>query len=186
MTTYTHTSSTRGWRHLRAHLRAYLAGVGATTALTAGALVAFLSLATFVAFKGLPLGGSSDDAGAAYLGSNAGAAPATAAAALAAARAAVAKDPVPGSRAGGSGSGPGGSGGGHNSVVGRLSHGGGHDRRPGDEHLRRVTHDDGEVGRRRRVPRRAPPTGPSAAAVTGTIERFLGGHVPARDRRARR
>ena len=86
MTTYSHTASTRRFGHLRAHLRAYLVGIGATTALTTGALVVFLSLATFVAFKGLPLGGSSDDAGAAYLGSNAPA-PATAAAALGAARA---------------------------------------------------------------------------------------------------
>ncbi len=114
--------------HVRAHLSAYLVGIGATSALTAGAVVVFLSLATFVAFKGLPLGGSSDDAGAAYLGSNA---PATAAAALGAARAAVAKDPVPGTRGGGSGPGPGGAGGGHNpgggsnSAVGGVSGGGG-------------------------------------------------------------
>jgi hypothetical protein len=126
MTTYSHTASTPRF----GHLRAYLVGIGATTALSAGALVVFLSLATFVAFKGLPLGGSSDDAGAAYLGSNAPAA-ATAAAALGAARAAVAKDPVPGTRGGGSGSGPGGSGGGHNSgggsnsAVGGVSGGGG-------------------------------------------------------------
>ena len=54
MTTYTHTSSTRSrWPSAR------LSGLvlGATAALTAGALVVFLSLATFVAFKGLPLGG---------------------------------------------------------------------------------------------------------------------------------
>jgi hypothetical protein len=57
--------SLRPW----AHLRAYLAGVGATTALTSGALVVFVSLATVVAFKGLPhpFGGWSDNAGAAYL-----------------------------------------------------------------------------------------------------------------------
>ena len=70
MTTYTHTGQTPRFGHLRSHMRAYLFGAGATTALTAGALVVFLSLATFVAFKGLPFGGSSDNAGAAYLGSN--------------------------------------------------------------------------------------------------------------------
>ena len=87
--------------HVRAHLRAYLVGVGATSALTAGAVVVFLSLATFVAFNGLPsLGGSSNDAGAAYLSSNASTPPTVAAAALAAARGAVAKDPVPGARPG--------------------------------------------------------------------------------------
>src|SRR5436190_19889856 len=119
MTTYTHTASTPRFGHLRAHLRAYLVGVGATTALIAGAMVVFLSLATFVAFKGLPFAGPSDDAGAAYLGSNAGAAtaPASAAAALGAAHAAVASDPVPGSHAGGSGSG-GGSGGSQQSGGG--------------------------------------------------------------------
>ena len=128
MTTYTHIGTNPRLGHLRAHLRAYLVGFGATTALTAGALVVFLSLATFIAFQGLPLGGSSDDAGAAYLGANATAAPTAAAAALGAAPAAVAKDPVPGSHAGGSGS-SGGSAGGHrsgggNSPGGDLSGGG--------------------------------------------------------------
>jgi hypothetical protein len=101
---------------LRSHLSPYLAGVGATGALTAGAVVVFLSLATFVAFRGLPsLAGSSDNAGAAYLTSNSGG-PQAAAAALDAARAAVATDPVPrahwagsslalGSRGGGSSAG---------------------------------------------------------------------------------
>ena len=60
MTSLAHTASTPRFRQPRGHLRAYLAGVGATTALTSGALVVFLSLATFVAFKGLPFGGSSD------------------------------------------------------------------------------------------------------------------------------
>ncbi len=63
MTTYTHTASSPRFAHLRAHLPAYLVGIGATAALTAGALVVFLSLATFVAFNGLPFGGSSDDVG---------------------------------------------------------------------------------------------------------------------------
>src|SRR2546423_8475107 len=96
MTSLAHTPSS-----LRpSHLRAYLFGAGATTALTAGALVVFLSLAAFVAFKDLPLGGSSDDAGAAYLDSSTGAAPRSAAAALGAGHASVARDPVLGSHAG--------------------------------------------------------------------------------------
>jgi hypothetical protein len=102
MTTYTHTSSTRR----AGHLRAYLAGAGATAALTAGALVVFLSLAAFVAFNGLPFGGfgDGDGAGEAFLGSSpsGAAAPATAAAALRGAHAAVARDPLHGSRAPGS------------------------------------------------------------------------------------
>ena len=126
MTTYTHIASSPRFGHLRAHLRTYLAGVGATTALIAGALVAFLSVSTFVAFKGLPFAGPSNDAGAAYLGSDASAAtaPAAAAAALAAAHAAVTKDPVPGSHGGGSGSG-GGSGGSNQSGGGNNAPGGG-------------------------------------------------------------
>ncbi len=112
--------------HLRAHLGTYLVGIGATTALTAAALVGFLSMATFVAFNGFPFGGSSNDAGAAYLEPNGSAAPAATAAgaALAAARAAVARDPVPGSRAGGPGSGTGADSGGGNSPGGGPSGGG--------------------------------------------------------------
>ena len=95
MTTYSPTASAPSPRaapsprfgHLHTHLRTYVAGVGATAALTAGALVAFLSLATFVAFNGLPFGGSSDDAGSAYLESSLSAAPTAAAAALGAAAA---------------------------------------------------------------------------------------------------
>jgi hypothetical protein len=110
--------------HVRAHLGAYLFGVGATSALTAGAVVVFLSLATFVAFNGLPsLGGSSNDAGAAYLSSNASTPPTAAATALGAARGAVAKDPVPGAHLG-SGSSGGSSGGGKSSGGGNSSGGG--------------------------------------------------------------
>src|SRR3954465_320735 len=73
--------------------RTYLIGAGATAALTAGILVVFLSLATYVAFNGLPFGGGANgDAGAAYLDSNV--APAEAGAALGAAHAAVVKSPV--------------------------------------------------------------------------------------------
>src|SRR6476619_4796531 len=94
MTALAHTASAPRLGHLRVHLRAYLAGVGATPALTSAALVAFLSLATFVAFTGVPFGGSSVGGGSAYLGSNASAAPTAAAAALGAAPGAVAKHPV--------------------------------------------------------------------------------------------
>jgi hypothetical protein len=98
--------------HLRAHLRTYLAGVGATAALTAGALVAFLSLATFLAFSGFPSAGPSSDAGAAYLGSSGTAAARSAAAALGVGHAAVTKGALTGARGGGPGSSGGANGGG--------------------------------------------------------------------------
>ena len=127
MSTYTHAASSS-----RSYLRAYLVGVGATAALTAGALVAFLSLATFVAFNGLPFGGSSDDVGAAYLDSGTSAAPTAAGAALGTAPGAVARDPVRGSRgsavkasSGSGGSRSGGSGGGDPSGKGPSGSGGG-------------------------------------------------------------
>jgi hypothetical protein len=95
MTTYTQTAS--GPRaHLRSHLGSYVAGVGATSALTAGALVVFLSVSTFVAFNGSPFGESSDGAGAAYLEPISIAA-SKAGAALGGAPGAVAKDPARGS-----------------------------------------------------------------------------------------
>jgi hypothetical protein len=101
LTTLAHTESTRP-AHPRAHLSAYLIGAGATAAMIAGVLVAFLSMTTFLAFNGLPFGGFSDDSGAAYLDSSAGpsAAPRSAAIPLGAAHAAVTKDPVRGSHAG--------------------------------------------------------------------------------------
>jgi hypothetical protein len=114
------------------HLGAYVAGVGATTALIAGALVVFLSLATFVAFRGLPLGGSGDDAGAAYLGSNGSGVggPEAAAAALGATPGAVA-DPARGARAGVAGSSSTGSGDrGRASTGSRDDPGGGTPRGP--------------------------------------------------------
>jgi hypothetical protein len=98
MTAYTHTELSQRFGHLRAHLPAYLVGIGATAALTAGAFVIFLSLAAFVTFNGLPFAGSSDDAGAAYLDSTS-AAPAAAATALGAGPGAVAKSAAPGSNA---------------------------------------------------------------------------------------
>jgi hypothetical protein len=105
MSTYTHAASRPRSGHLRAHLPAYLVGIGATAALTAGALVVFLSLATFVAFNGLPFGGSSDDVGSAYLDPSPSVAPASAATALGAAPGAVAKNAATGSN----GAGPAGS-----------------------------------------------------------------------------
>ena len=87
--------TTRRPSHLRAHLSTYLTGIGVTSSLTAGAVVVFLSVATFVAFKGLPFGGWNGDAGAAYLSSNAAGSPIAAAAALGSARSAIAEDPLP-------------------------------------------------------------------------------------------
>lgn len=74
------------------NFRAYLAGTGATGALVAGALVAFLSVAAFVSFKGLPIGGSGSSSNTVVL--SGGGAPAAAAAAAAPATAAVAAAPA--------------------------------------------------------------------------------------------
>ena len=103
-----------------AHLRAYLVGVGVTASLTAGALVVFLSLATFLAFNALPFGGSSDDAGAAYLDSSTSAAPTAAGAALGAARGAVAKDPAPGYHRASAAAASGGTGSGGGDASGKV------------------------------------------------------------------
>ena len=98
MSVFTHPGPTA--RSLQ--LRTYLTGIGATAALIAGALLAFLSLASFLAFKGLPSGTSSGTAGTAYLDSVASSgAPTAAGAALGAAQAAVARNPVPRFRGGG-------------------------------------------------------------------------------------
>lgn len=149
---------------LRSHLSAYLAGIGATGALTAGAVVVFLSLATFVAFRGLPsLAGSSDSTGAAYLTSNTGG-PQAAAAALDAARAAVAKDPVPLARSAGGafdqGSGAPGSGG-ERSSVGREPGG------PGGSAVR-----GGSGATAPTAPGVAPsaPSAPSVPSVPGAVD----------------
>jgi hypothetical protein len=74
-------------------LRAYLAGTGATGALIAAAVVAFLTLAALVAFNGLP-GGEESDEESLFVGPGGGAAQA-AATALAAAPGAVAAVPAP-------------------------------------------------------------------------------------------
>jgi hypothetical protein len=103
MTTLNHTESMPRFLHLRA----YLAGAGATGALIAGAAIVLLSLATFLAFSGLPFGASAGDSGNAYLRHGSGA-PATTAASLAGAPGAVAARPAAGG--GGSSSAPGPSG----------------------------------------------------------------------------
>jgi len=82
------------------HARAYLAGTGATGALIAGATVVLLSLAAFVAFNGMPFGGSGGSSGSAYVGAKATGPSAAAAAALGAAPGAVAAAPVPGAPVG--------------------------------------------------------------------------------------
>ena len=96
MTTLAHSQPTQG-SHLRAHLGSYLIGAGATSAIIAGVVVVFLSMAAFVAFNGLPFGGSNADSGAAYLTPGVDMAPKSAAVALGAARAAVAGDRARGS-----------------------------------------------------------------------------------------
>src|SRR3954454_17434151 len=107
----------------QSHLRTYLAGAGATASLTAGALVAFLSVATFVAFNGFPSAGTSTDAGAAYLGSSGTAAARAAAAALGVGHAAVTR--AAGSGAPSRGPSPGGPSGGGSSTGGAAPNGAG-------------------------------------------------------------
>src|SRR4051812_41217234 len=82
------------------HLRAYLAGTGATGSLIAGATVVFLSLAAFVAFHGMPFGNSGGSFGSAYVGWNGVGAPGAGGQALAAAPRRVASTAVPGAPAG--------------------------------------------------------------------------------------
>jgi hypothetical protein len=96
MTTLTPTGSTPRF----IHLRAYLAGAGATGALVAGAAIVLLSVATFLGFNGLPFGGSGGESGNAYLRSAAGV-PAATAAALGAAPGAVSARPAAGAATGG-------------------------------------------------------------------------------------
>src|SRR4051794_25447707 len=94
------------------HLRAYLAGTGATGALVGGIVIVFLSLATFVAFKGIPFAGDGGNSGTSFVGVRTGGTPASAAAALRAAPGAVAATPVPGAPVGAGGPGVAGGGGG--------------------------------------------------------------------------
>jgi hypothetical protein len=77
----------------RRNVRAYFAGGAATTALVAGAVVLFGSLAAYVAFEGLPIAGDDAEAGTVVVGDRAGA-PERAAAEVRAAPGAVARRPA--------------------------------------------------------------------------------------------
>jgi len=74
-------------------VRSYLAGGGATAALVAGAVVAFLSVAALFAFNGLPGDSGPADEDTLFVGPG-GDAPVAAATAVAAAPGAVAADPA--------------------------------------------------------------------------------------------
>jgi hypothetical protein len=78
--------------------RAFLAGGGATTALIAAAVIAFLSVAALVAFNGLPIGGDNADSATVQVGevptTGSGNAPELAAAAAGGAAGAVAATPA--------------------------------------------------------------------------------------------
>jgi hypothetical protein len=74
------------------NFRAYAAGTGVAGALLGAAVVAFLSVAAFVSFNGLPLGGSGSNTESVVL--SGGGAPAAAAAAAAPVTAAVAAAPA--------------------------------------------------------------------------------------------
>jgi hypothetical protein len=80
------------------NVRAFLAGGGATTALIAAAVVAFLSVAALVAFNGLPIGGGDANAGSVQVGevptATGAGAPELAAETLGGAPAAVAASPA--------------------------------------------------------------------------------------------
>ena len=78
------------------NLRAYLAGTGATGALIAGAVVAFLSIGAFVAFDGFPLGGDDASGQVSLADQPGGTAPESAAAALGGAPGGVAASPAGG------------------------------------------------------------------------------------------
>jgi hypothetical protein len=93
------TSTTNGNRMTMpriGNLRAYLAGTGATGALIAGAVVAFLSIGAFVAFDGFPLGGDDASGSVSLADQPGGTAPETAAAALGGAPGGVAATPAGG------------------------------------------------------------------------------------------
>jgi hypothetical protein len=77
--------------------RAFLAGGGATTALIAAAVIAFLSVAALVAFNGLPIGGGDANSGSVQVGevpATGANAPELAAGALGGAAGAVAATPA--------------------------------------------------------------------------------------------
>ena len=77
----------------RRNVRAYFAGGAASTALVAGAVILFGSLAAYVAFEGLPIAGDDAEAGTVVVGDRAGA-PERAAAEVRAAPGAVARKPA--------------------------------------------------------------------------------------------
>ena len=118
------------------HARAYLLGTGATGALIAAAVIAFISLATYVAVNGMPFAGNGTSTGNASVAVQAGGTPASAAAALRAAPGAVAARRVHGAPIGagaagafarghaGPGGGSGGGSGGFNGGGGDLPGGG--------------------------------------------------------------
>ena len=103
----------------RFNLRAYVAGGATATALIAGAVLVFASLATYVAFNGFPVGGGEGNASQLTVAAPGSTAPESAAAALgrapslvaAGAAASSATATAPGARAG-SGNGAGGANGG--------------------------------------------------------------------------
>ena len=78
------------------NLREYIAGTGATGALIAGAVIAFLSVGALVAFNGLPLGGDDASGSLSLTDQPGGDAPEAAAIALGATPGAVADRPAGG------------------------------------------------------------------------------------------
>ena len=164
VTTYSHAEITpraaRRATQRRTNFGTYVAGIGATAALTAAALVAFLSVTAFLAFNGFPFAGSSEDAGAAYLDATAD--PATAAGrAVATARTAVARNPVSAS------------GGGRSDVAGGAGGAGG----PGEGSGQSGTgKSDGEpsAGAGATIPQPAPAPSPAPAPVAGVVQGVSG------------
>ena len=113
----------------RPQARAYLAGTGASLALTAGAAAILLAVGAFVAFKGLPFGGHAAATPSVPLHARAAAAAAHTGAALAVAPRAVSAAPTGAARAAGgaagSGSARGGGAGGRSAGVPSGAVGGG-------------------------------------------------------------
>jgi hypothetical protein len=77
----------------RVNVRAFLAGGGASTALIAATVVAFIAIGAYVGFNGLPFGGGGEDQAAVEIAAPSGA-PGAAAAALARTPRAVAARPA--------------------------------------------------------------------------------------------
>jgi hypothetical protein len=142
------------------NLRAYLAGTGATGALIAGAILAFVTVGALVAFDGFPLGAGDDSDSVALADELGGQAPETAAVTLGKASSAVASKPAGGSVAAvirpGAGDAPGPSGTSSTSPAG----GGGSATSAGAAAGVIDAVDDATSGTG------LPPLGPAAAAVT--------------------